>query len=352
MRIIQVGLGPWGLDWARQIVPAIDGIEVVARADADGKARAHAMKTLKEPDSLYHASLGEALTAVESDAVLATVPLAGHAAVVREALMADRHVLVEKPFVETVSQAIELVALAESRGRVLMVSQNYRHFPAPLAAAEIVADQRFGAVSSVEVDFRHNADDLGYRYYHLAQPLLSDMSIHHFDLMRMILGDEPKSVSCRTSTVDGSRFSGPPAADATIVFEGGATVAYSGSWVSDETPTAWAGAWRLQFDDADIWWTSRGSEGSRYARDRLIVRGDGVDLSTPELVPPPHLDRAGCLAAFKQAVETGCPPPHFSSGRDNVNSLAIVEAAVLSSENGRSVEIAELLAGRTDAADG
>ena len=312
MRIIQVGLGPWGLDWARQVLPSIDGIEVVARADADGEARAGAMKTLGEPASLYHGSLGEALAAVDSDAVLATVPLPGHAPVIREALRADRHVLVEKPFVESVSQAAELVALAESRGRILMVSQNYRHFPAPLAAAEIVADRRFGALRSVEVDFRHNAESLGYRYYHLAQPLLSDMSIHHFDLMRMILGDEPKSVSCRTSTVDGSRFAGPPAAEATIVFDGGATIAYSGSWVSDETPTAWAGAWRMAFEDADIWWTSRGSEGKRSVRDRLIVRGDGVDLPSPELKPPPQMDRAGCLAAFRAAVETGAEPPHFS----------------------------------------
>ena len=352
MRIIQVGLGPWGLDWARQVVPSVDGVEIVARADGDAAARAKAAETLKEPASLYHASLAEALAATKCDAVLATVPLAGHAAVVRGALAAGCHVLVEKPFTETVAEAAELIALAETRDRVLMVSQNYRHFPAPLAVAELVAGQRLGAVRSVDLDFRHNAASLGYRYYHLAQPLLSDMSIHHFDLMRMILGAEPRSVSCKTVMVDGTEFAGPPAAEATFSFAGDVTVRYAGSWVSKDTPTAWAGTWNMEFEKADVWWTSRGPQDDPSARDRLIIRGDGVDQSSPALKPPPKFDRAGCLSTFREAVETGREPPYFSSGADNIYSLAMVEAAVLSSQNGRPVEIAEVLTGGAAAADG
>lgn len=343
MRIIQVGLGPWGLDWARQIVPTIDGVEVVARADGSAEARAHARETLKEPESLYHASLAEALEAGECDAVLATVPLAGHAAVVREALAAGRHVLVEKPFAATVAEAAELVALAESRNRVLMVSQNYRHFPAPLAVAELVADRRLGAVRSVDLDFRHDAESLGYRYYHLAQPLLSDMSIHHFDLMRMVLGVEPHSVSCNTAMADGTRFAGPPVAEAVFSFAGDITVRYSGSWVSKDTPTAWAGIWNMAFENADVWWTSRGPQDDRSARDRLIIRGDGVEQSSPELKPPPKFDRAGCLSMFRDAVETGRVPPFFSSGADNINSLAMVEAAVRSAESCQPVKIGDVI---------
>ncbi len=343
MRIIQVGLGPWGLDWARKILPSVDGIEVVGRADGDADARARSAEALDEPDTLYHPTLTDALLAAECDAVLATVPLAWHGAVVREALAADRHVLVEKPFVETVNEASELVALAESRDRVLMVSQNYRHFPAPLAVAEIVADGRFGALRDVEVDFRHNAGNTGYRYYHLAQPLLSDMSIHHFDLMRMVLGAEPESVSCKTWGAEGTRFSGPPAAEATLEFAGGISLSYSGSWISDDTPTPWAGAWRMAFEKAEVSWTSRGSDGDRHARDRLVVRGDGVDHASQELPPPPHLDRAGCVAAFRAAVESGAEPPYFSSGRDNINSLAMVEASVRSSETGQAVAMSEVI---------
>lgn len=350
--MIQVGLGPWGFDWARQVVPGVDGVTVVGRVDSDPDVRSQAARTLGEPEANYHASLEKALAGSPAEAVLVTVPLSAHAVVVREALTAGKHVLVEKPFTETVAEALALAELAENQSRILMVSQNYRHFPAPLAAAEIVADRRFGALRRVAVDFHHNAAKLGYRYYHLAQPLLSDMSIHHFDLMRMVLGAEPETVSCRTWNIDGSRFVGPPAAEARLEFGDGVIVDYSGSWISDDPPTTWAGAWRMEFDDAEIWWTSRGSEGERFARDRLVVRGDGVGAAADELKPPPHLDRAGCLAAFRQAVETGQPPRYFSDGRDNANSLAIVEAAVMSAATGQPAEIAGILSGDAKSGNG
>jgi len=343
LRVIQVGLGPWGLDWALKVLPGCEPVKVVARVDTDDAVRVATAGTLGEPATTYHATLSEALAAATAEAVLVTAPLAAHVAVVREALEAGKHVLVEKPFTETAAEATALADLAESCARVLMVSQNYRHFPAPLTAAEIVADGRLGALRTVEVDFRHNAEVLGYRYYHLAQPLLSDMSIHHFDLMRMVLGSEPVSVSCRTWNPEGSRFAGPPAAEAALEFGGGVTVSYSGSWVSDDEPTAWAGTWRMIFDEAEIWWTSRGSEGERFARDRLIVRGNAHNAATPELQPLRHFDRAGCLSAFAETVTTGRPPRHFSSARDNIGSIALVEAAVRSATEEQLVALSDIM---------
>ena len=346
--MIQVGLGPGGLDWAREVLPGVEAVTIVARVDTDQERRARTAETLDEPASLYHPTLSAALAATEANAVLVTVPLAAHFAVVEEALAAGKHVLVEKPFTETAAEAMALAEMAGSRNRVLMVSQNYRHYPAPLAAAEIVAERRYGALRGVDVDFRHNAAALGYRYYHLAQPLLSDMSIHHFDLMRMVLGVEPETVSCRTWNVAGSRFVGPPAAEATLEFGGGVEIRYSASWISEDTPSAWAGEWAMRFDKADIWWTSRGSQGERFARDRLIVRGNDGEGASLDLRPPPYLDRAGCLSAFAEAVTTGRQPPLFSSARDNIGSIAMVEAAVRSANVGRPVAIASVLASRTE----
>ncbi len=345
VRIVQVGLGPWGLDWARQVLPAVNAVSVVGRVDVDEDGWAEAAQTLCEPVSHYHPTLAAALTAIDADAVLVTVPLAAHLSIVQEALAAGKHVLVEKPFTETVAEAMALADLAEAGNRVLMVSQNYRHFPAPLAASGIVADGRFGALLNVDVAFRHNAAALDYRYYHLAQPLLGDLSIHHFDLMRMVIGAEPQTVSCRTWTEDGSRFVGPPAAEVEMEFSGGVQVSYAGSWISDDTPSAWAGEWAMTFEHADIWWTGRGSEGERFARDRLIVRESNVAVAKVELKVPPYFDRAGCLSAFAEAVTTGRQPPHFSSARDNVGSIALVEAAVRSADAGRPVALSELFAG-------
>ncbi|NNG03309.1 MAG: Gfo/Idh/MocA family oxidoreductase, partial [Inquilinus sp.] len=347
---IQVGQGAWGIDWARMILPTVPGVEVIARVDGDPLARSVAADALGEPASLYFASLQAALDRVGGDAVLATVPLVAHAGVARAALAAGRHVIVEKPFAASLAEAADLVRRAEAAGRVLMVSQNYRHYAAPLAVATLLAEGAIGAIDRVEVTFRHRAEASGYRYYDLAQPLLSDMAIHHFDLMRMVLADEPLEIACRAEIAPGSRFAGPPAAEATIRFRRGAAVSYRGSWLGPDPPTAWAGEWDMAGGGGTLWWTSRGS-GERAAPDRAILRrGDGVAVPVP-LAPPPLVDRAGCLAAFADRVAGVAEPPHFPSGRDNLHSLAMVEAAIRSAgDGGRPVAVAALLAEVEDAA--
>lgn len=58
--------------------------------------------------------------------VVVNTPDVTHYDFVKQALLADKHVIVEKPFVFTVREGEELIALAESRERMLAVYQNRR----------------------------------------------------------------------------------------------------------------------------------------------------------------------------------------------------------------------------------
>jgi len=58
--------------------------------------------------------------------------------------------------------------------------------------------------------------------------LLVDMSIHHFDLLRLMFGRDPDRVFCVTSSVGRGGFAGPPTADAVINF-GDVVVSYRAS---------------------------------------------------------------------------------------------------------------------------
>ena len=53
-------------------------------------------------------------------AVIVSTPLTTHYAIVKEALLADKDVLVEKPICHATAEANELIELAEARGRILM----------------------------------------------------------------------------------------------------------------------------------------------------------------------------------------------------------------------------------------
>ncbi len=344
-KIIQVGLGRWGANWATEVVPTVATAEPVAYVDSAPAAleRAQALAGAR-PEQCF-ASLGEALAAVDCDLVLATLRTEAHHAVARQALEAGCNVVVEKPFASTIRQAKELVALAAERQRLLMVSQNYRYYPAPLLAAELIAQGALGPLSTVGIDFRYHAPTHGHAYPEMADPLLADMAIHHFDLMRLVLGDEPKRVSAVTWNPAGSPFAHPAAGIVTVEFARGTPVSYRGSWMSGGPRTPWAGEWTMDCAHGDIRWSSRDDLAPPGKSDVLTIRQYGRRAVAPKLPRLPYLDRAGCLAAAIEAIETGTPSPRFPTGADNLKSLALVAASILSaSRRGDWVEIDEVLA--------
>ena len=344
LRIVQVGLGGWGQDWAERVVPRVDGVVPVAWVDADPAALARAAATLGTPSGGVFPSLAAALAAVEAEAVLVTAPLAAHVPVALEALAAGKHVLVEKPFAPSVAEARRAVDAAAQAGRVLMVSQNYRFFPAPRAVAALLRSGELGPVGVVHVDFRRNAVGRAGRERHhaLAHPLLVDMAIHHWDLLRMVLGREPRWVVCRSWNPPWSPFAGDAAGAATVGFGGGAVATWRGSWVSPGPKTAWAGAWRVECAGGEVAWTSRDHRG-RTTADRVTVRPAGKPARRLALPEAPLPGRAGALAAFAAAVAAGAEPE--SSGRANLGSLALAEAAVAAAASGKTEPVPAATAG-------
>lgn len=159
LRLIHVGLGGWGGDWSVNVVPKVPTVERVAIVDADPATLARARQRLGLEESQCFTSLDEAIERVEADAVLVTATLAAHAPLSIQALRAGKHVLVEKPFAPTLSDAREVVSAAEEQNLTVMVSQNYRFYPAARTAATLVAERALGGLGTVHVDFRKWANN-------------------------------------------------------------------------------------------------------------------------------------------------------------------------------------------------
>lgn len=340
LRLIHVGMGGWGRDWEVNAIPRVEEVERVACVDADGPTLALAQEKLDLPDSACFTSLDAALAAVQADAVLVTVPIEAHAPVSLAALDAGLHVLCEKPFAPTMQAALQVVQAAEQRHRTLMVSQNYRFFPATRKATELVQSRALGPSGPVAVDFRRyaNTAPVGtHKHYVLHHPLLYDMAIHHFDLMRMVLGQEPVEIYCKVTDPAWSRFQEEASVAATVSFTGGATVSYRGSWVSTGPQTPWAGEWRIDCEDGQIAFASR--NGAGLSGDWVTTQKIGGEATLATLPKLPYTGRAGALATFAAAVATGQEPE--SSGRANLGSLALMYAAARSAASGE-VETIEI----------
>jgi predicted dehydrogenase len=339
--VIQVGLGSMGRVWYQELLAQNKDVETVAWVEIVEETLAHAIREWPLPKESCFTSLEQALTSYEADAVVITTNLAGHVSSARTALQAGKHVLTEKPFAPTLAEAQELVALAAQKDCILMIDQNYRFNPYVHAARQLIEEHMLGRVGTVSIDFRqctNIAPVERHRQYHLWQPLLADMAVHHFDLMRFVLGQEAQSISCTSWNPSWSHFVEPPAAAATITFDGGAVVTYRGNWVSLGQPTTWTGTWHMDCDEGEITWCDRRSRPQQ--REYLEVH------PLHSVAPPPidiptlaQRDFMGSLAAFVDAIDTGAQPG--PSGQDNIKTLALMLAAIESAEmHGSPVAIA------------
>ncbi len=344
VKAIQIGLGHWGFSWTRDVIPKVPTVEMVGYVDTNPEATTKVQEELGVDPKLCFTSLEDAAHHTDAELAICTLRTEAHYPVVKRCLELGYNVLVEKPFTTTIAQGKELVALAKAQGRVLMVSQNYRHQPAPIAAAHLIGDGKFGALNMVSIDFRRHGPSQGYRYWDMPDPLLADMSIHHFDLMRFVLGDEPVRLSCRTWNPPGSPFRYDPSGVATIDFAKGTIVSYRASWMNSGPVTPWAGYWVMDGAEGQIAWSSRDHFRDKTGPDVLTLRPLDGQQEPVKLGAIAFPDRTGTLSAIAGVVDTGIVPRGFSSGEDNLGSLALVQATILSASRGGDwVEISEIM---------
>ena len=341
LRLVQVGMGGWGRGWMADTALEPD-VDAVGHVDPAAAARTATVRAGVGPDRVFP-DLETALRAVDAEAVLVTTSVEYHVPVAVEALAAGLHVLLEKPFASTLDEAVVAIRAAAAAGRTLMVSQNYRYHSAPRLVTELVANGDIGAVAGVEVDFRRHpiphTPAWAKRHRALAHPLLADMAIHQFDLLRLILGREPVWVEMEAINPPSSGYRDPPAAFGLLSFEGDIPASYRGSWISSGRQTPWGGEWRLEGADGGLAWASRRDRGAPDTLRYRTPAGVARPIPLPKLTA---LDRAGTLAAFVEAVRSGSEPE--TSGRRNLPTLALTLAAIQSATERRRVAISELMA--------
>lgn len=332
MRLLQVGAGGWGESWAR-VVASSPHWESAGLVDLDAAALARVGDDVGVPHRWT--SIDQAVREASADAALVAVPPPAHRPVAEAVLRVGLHCLVEKPLAETLADARAIVDAAEAAGRLLMVSQNYRFKRAPRTVRRLIGDGAIGQIGAVYARFFHAPPFTGFRV-EMAQPLIVDMAVHHFDQIRGTLGLEPVEVRARSFNPPWSWFRGDASANVEFATREGAIVSYTGSWVSRIPPSTWDGDWDIHGDRGAIRWSANRVQlypsefGDTVYRPGAVQRaGNELDV---ELEAMAEEERWGVLAEFAAAIEGGRQPE--TSGRDNIRSLALVLGAVESAVAG------------------
>jgi len=181
-----VGCGRWGPNHIR-VFSELDRCRVLACADSN-PARLAGM-TRRFPHVRATTDYRELLDDPSIHALVVATPTDSHFAIARDALQANRHVLVEKPVCSTSDEARELVELAETAGRVLMVGHVFLFNSGINKLRELVVSGELGRVhylDAVRTNLGPIRPDVNALY---------DLATHDISIFNYLLDSTPVAVS-------------------------------------------------------------------------------------------------------------------------------------------------------------
>ncbi len=232
LKLIQCGVGGFGQSWLSEVTAASPDFELVAIVDVQAANLASAGDTAGIPAERRFTTLEEALDKVQADAVLTVTPPQVHIQHARVAFERGLHLMTEKPIAGTVIEAREMVQLAQEAKRRLLVSQNYRYNAPYYHARQLLADGLIGEVGSGTIAFYIASDFRGTFRETMEFPLLVDMSIHHFDLIRFITRRNIQKVTALSFNPPGSTFQHDAGLKMLLELEDGVAFSYDGDWTA------------------------------------------------------------------------------------------------------------------------
>jgi predicted dehydrogenase len=189
VKVAVVGLGYWGPNLVRNL-HEIPEAEVAAVCDLDKDRLAKIER--RYPAIRRTTSLDDVLLNPEVDAIAIATPVSTHYALAKRALLAGKHVFVEKPLAASSVEAEDLVALAEQRELVLMPGHTFLYSPPVNIVKELIDAGELGEiyfVSTSRVNLGLHQSDVS---------VLWDLGPHDFSILRHWLGENPFHVSAMT----------------------------------------------------------------------------------------------------------------------------------------------------------
>jgi predicted dehydrogenase len=189
MKVGVVGYGYWGPKLVRNFQEISDS-EMSWVVDRDpemlSRVRTQYPAVRTTPD------VGELLASDVEGVVIAT-PIRTHYALAKQALLAGKHVMVEKPLTASSAEASDLAHLADSLGLTLMVGHTFEYNAGIRALREIVASGEIGDVYYVD------AARLNLGLFQKDINVIWDLAPHDISILLYVLQQDPLTVSARGS---------------------------------------------------------------------------------------------------------------------------------------------------------
>jgi predicted dehydrogenase len=185
-RVGVIGCGYWGPNLVRNF-NALAQARMVRVADTSEERLEHLRGLYPHLEGTTRA--GEIIHDPGIDAVAVATPVPTHHQLAREALLAGKHVFIEKPMCETTEEGEDLIALARAGNRVLFVGHTFIYTPAVHKIREIIDSGELGEI--YYVSSRRLNLGLLQREINVVQ----DLAPHDLSILNLALDQDPVAIS-------------------------------------------------------------------------------------------------------------------------------------------------------------
>lgn len=182
INVALIGCGHWGKNLARNFheLGNLAAVHDIHPERAETVAKLHGIESLSQ----------EAIFAdPEITAVVIAVPSKSHCMVAKQALMAGKHVFVEKPLTLDYTEAEQLLALAKKHNRILMVGHLMQYHPAYQELKRLVHDNTIGPLKAIY------ANRVSFGPIRTYENCLWDLAPHDFSMVLSLANSPVENVS-------------------------------------------------------------------------------------------------------------------------------------------------------------
>jgi len=190
LRFGVIGWGYWGPKIGRNL-DSLSHAAVTMVADTDAY---RLTKLAVNQPWIQTTTLIEDIFRSDVDAIVIATPVSTHFQLAREALLHGKHVLVEKPLTANVSQAEELVALAQEQQRILMVGHTFEYNPAVNELRKLVQNGELGKIYCIE------AERVNLGLFRNDINVIWDLAPHDISILLYLLDQRPERIKVQAHT--------------------------------------------------------------------------------------------------------------------------------------------------------
>lgn len=344
IRVGLIGYGYAGATFHAPLIAAAKGLKL-SRIASSNPERVRQIF----PEVAAVTDAADLIRAADVDLVVIATPNGLHHSLAMEALNANKHVVIEKPFTITAAEAGELVALAGQRNLVLSVFHNRRWDSDFLTVRQCIASGLLGEINTCEIRFDRYRPQVRNRWREQDLPgsgCLYDLGSHSIDQALQLFG-LPGKISAELAAQRPGAFS-PDYFHLMMDYGVRKVILHSGAIVREAGPRFLVHGSKGSFikygmdpqEDAlklgrcpgDADW---GREDARY-HGRITHGDDGLQISgTLESLPGSY---QSYYAGIDKAIRGDGPVP--VSAADALQVIKVIECAMLSSKEGRVIPFA------------